>query len=226
METSIPLRGSPTLSTGFGGKGISDRLSNVGEINSSRVQVYEIDMTLLADEDLSGNWWKRNDPPDELIWTDEDRSRVREISCQDYVEKLESVLQSLRVQFVEEQKSDAAGLAPEVFVPAVGPVPPPQPADTKSRYRPQLSVSLFANTRGVAELGSPSTPGSTNSRSTTGSPSSTGSMKSKQRLTPKREFTMSPYSSYQPFIPHNRTPASPPTDTKKMGFWYKRTNVR
>lgn len=202
--------------------GVSDRSSNIGENYSRLEHVPEIDLSLLADEDLSGGWWKRNDSPNELIWTDGDRSRVREISCEDHVERLESILQNLRVQFVEEQKSDATGLTPEVLFAAVEFVPPLL-AHTKSRHRPQLSVSsVFPSNGSVVELESPPTPGSATDRS-----SIVSSLK--HRSIPKREFTMSPYDSYQPFLPRDKTvvavPTTPRTD-KKRRFWNRRSSER
>lgn len=151
MDTSIPgSRGKDTT----GAASLSDTPvapnppSGVEENHSGLEHVPEIDLGFLANENLSGNWWKRYDPPNELIWTDVDRRRVREISGGDCLERLEGVLRSLQAEFVEELKSDVAGLAPEV-------VPPPRP----THHRSKLSVKLILpNTEPPAELESPSTP--------------------------------------------------------------------
>lgn len=157
MDTSIP-----TLPPGSSGEGIQGTTRaaslsdtpvtpnpprDVGEIHSGLEHVPEIDLSFLANEDLSGNWWKRYDPPNELVWTDADRRRVREISGRDCLERLEGVLRNLQAEFVEELKSDIAGLAPEV-------VPPPRP----THHRPKLAVKLILpSTETPAELESPST---------------------------------------------------------------------
>lgn len=158
MDTSIPT----TIPPGSKGNDIQGTIRavnlsdtpavpntplEVGENHSGLEHVPKIDLSFLANEDLSGNWWKRYDPPNELIWTDMDRRCVREISAGDCSERLEGVLRNLQAEFVEELKSDVAGLAPEV-------VPPPRP----TLHRPKLSVQLILpNTEPPAELESPST---------------------------------------------------------------------
>lgn len=208
MDTSIlPLTGSSTLSP-------ANPPPDIGGDYSSLEHVPGLDLSPLADEDLSGNWWKRYDPPNELIWTDGDRCRVREISGGDCLGKLEGVLQRLRDEFVEEQKSDAAGLAPEV-------VPPPRPVPTKAHRRPKLAMSpILTNTEHVVELESLSVYGSAiDSRS----PSSPGSVKPKQHLISGSRVS-SPYNT----SPSQRVvgvPTSPRTDKIKR-FWNKRTGEK
>lgn len=215
MDTSIlPPTGSSTLSPG---SGTANPPPDIGGDYSSLEHVPGFDLSLLAAGDLSGNWWKRYDPPNELIWTDGDRCRVREIFGGDCLEKLEGVLQHLRDEFVEEQKSDAAGLAPEV-------VPPPRPAPTKAHRRPKLAMSpILTNTEYVAELDSLLVYGSAiDSRS----PSSPGLVKPKQHLISSSPVSLL-YNTSLP--PSQRTvvavPASPRADKIKR-FWNKRTGER
>lgn len=210
MDTSIlPPTGSSNLSPDSGKANLPPE---VGGDYSNLEYVPGLDLSLLTDEDLSGNWWKRYDLPNELIWTDGDRYRLREISGGDCLQKLEAVLQNLRDEFLEEQKSDAAGLAPEV-------VPPPQPAPTKAHRRPKLAVSpILTNIEPAAELESPSVSGSaTDSRST-------GLVKSKQHLITSSHVS-SPYNTTSPPSKRTVVATSPRTDKIKR-FWNKRTSEK
>lgn len=212
--------------------------SGAREEYSTLEHVPEIDLSLLADEDLSGDWWKRYDPPKELIWTEEDRCRWRRMAFGDCFERLEGVLEQLQngaavagptdlpiEVAVQGQRFDNSHIAPEVL-------PSPQEG---SRYRPRLSVSsALSDTRGAVELGSPTSPGSaTDNRSISGSLHSSGSKKSKQRPASKREFIMPGayiYSQYySPLPPNDRAVATLPTSPRAeqiKRFWSKRSGER
>lgn len=261
MQTSnFPLAELPALSPNSKGKGVEDIRITTGtkqlgviypspdasEEHSTLEHVPEVDLSLLADEDLSGDWWKRYDPPKELIWTEDDRYRLGEISFVDHVERLESVLRDLQNEIAvgesttpvaatvmmrpESNKSD---LAPEVFMDAIEVIPPPRRGG--SRQRPQLSVSsALLNTRNAAELESPTTPASVkDSISTSSSLFSSGSKGSKRRSTPKRGFATPGPSIYAPYFaplpPSDRTVASMPISPRVeqiRRFWSKRTGER
>lgn len=252
---SVTLPVAPSLASISKGKGIEViEIATVTGSSSFRSGEYsnlehvpDIDLSLLEGEDLSGYWWKRYDPPKELIWTGQDRCRVGELDFGEWAESLESVLRDLQneaaveepptptVIIEEEQRPDPADVAPEVLVDAIEVIPPLPPANYQHRIRPQLAVNSMLGLRSAVELESPTSPTSAfhRRRSVADSLSSTGSKKSKQRRPSDITLTSSLDLMYTPLftpLPRNdRTVASMPVSPRAeqiKRFWKRRTGER